>query len=202
MDMQIDSNRIRTERERRAWSQEHLAEVAGLLLRTVQRVETSGAASFETARAIAAVFEVEVSALRVQARAPTAIGARMRYAGLAAALVLAAGVPLIRDARADDVMLDVGLWLNQAKLSQSQMVAPEGKSAEVRLEGQIRLFVNPIITQGGSILLSMRVEEPSGSRWVQIGEPRIMVVDGTEGTVKLTSPQGNVIEIAIRPRRM
>jgi hypothetical protein len=123
-----------------------------------------------------------------------------RVAG--AALVLALGVLLIRDARAGDVMLDVSLWLNKAKLSQSRLVAPEGKSAEIHLEGQVRLFVNPIITQSGSILLSMRVEEPSGSRWVEIGEPRIMVVNGTEGTVKLTSPKGNVIEIAIRPRRM
>ena len=63
MDMQLDQNRIRTERERRAWSQEHLAEVAGLSLRTIQRVETTGSASFETARALAAVIEVEVASL-------------------------------------------------------------------------------------------------------------------------------------------
>ena len=54
MDMQIEPSRIRSERERRAWSQEHLAESSGLSLRTVQRVEKSGAASFETARALAA----------------------------------------------------------------------------------------------------------------------------------------------------
>ena len=64
MDMQIDSNRIRTERERRAWSQEHLAEVAGLSLRTIQRMETTGSASFETARSIAAVFALDVAALQ------------------------------------------------------------------------------------------------------------------------------------------
>ena len=29
-----------------------------------------------------------------------------------------------------------------------------------------------------------------------------MVVDGNEGTVKVTSPKGNVFEIAIRPRRV
>ena len=40
MDMQIDASKIRAGRERRAWSQEQLAEVSGLSLRTIQRVET------------------------------------------------------------------------------------------------------------------------------------------------------------------
>ena len=108
----------------------------------------------------------------------------------------------MRDAHAGEVMLDVGLTLNKEKLSQSQVVATEGKSAEIRLEGQMRLFVNPIVTQDGHILLSMRVEEPAGSRWVEVGEPRIMVVNGNEGLVKITSPKGNVFEITVRPRRM
>jgi transcriptional regulator with XRE-family HTH domain len=202
--MQIDSNRIRTERERRAWSQEHLAEVAGLSLRTVQRVETSGSASFETAKAIAAVFEVEVASLRVREppRPRSRLPQRLRYAGIAASLVAALGVFLMRDAHAGEVVLDVGVTLNGEKLSQSQVVATEGKSAEIRLEGQVRVFVNPIVTEDGSILLSIRVEEPAGSRWVEAGEPRIMVGNGNEGVVKVTSPKGSVIELTVRPRRM
>ena len=70
MDMQIDPNRIRTEREHRAWSQEHLAEAAGISLRTIQRVETTGAASFETARSLAAVLGVDVADLRADAVSP------------------------------------------------------------------------------------------------------------------------------------
>lgn len=202
MDM-LDTSRIRSERERRAWSQEHLAEVTGLSLRTVQRVETSGTGSFETAQAIAAVFELDVAVLQVRAApAPTGIAARLRYAGLAATLVAASGLFLMHDAHAGDVMLDVGVTVNQEKLSQSQVVAPEGKSAEIRLEGQVRVFVNPVVTQDGSILLSIRIEEPSGSRWVEAGEPRIMVGNGNEGVVKVTSPKGNVIELAVRPRKM
>lgn len=210
MDMQVDSKRIRMERERRAWSQEQLAEVAGLSLRTVQRVESSGSASYESARAIAAVLELEVAVLRVASAenlpALPAVMQRgprgLRYFGLAAVLVLALGIFFTRDAVAGDVMLDVALELNDQKLGQHQMVANEGKSAEIRLEGQMRLFVNPMVTQDGSILLSMRVEEPAGSRWVQVGEPRIMVVNGDRGEVKVTSPKGNVYRIAIRPSRM
>jgi transcriptional regulator with XRE-family HTH domain len=65
MDMQIDSQRIRSEREKRAWSQEHLAKLTGLGLRTVQRIESSGSASYESVSAIAAVLEISVSELRV-----------------------------------------------------------------------------------------------------------------------------------------
>ena len=207
--MQLDSSRIRIERERRAWSQEHLAEVTGLSLRTIQRVETSGSASFETARAIAAVLEFEVDSLRGPdestrqslLRQPKVVRG-LRYAGLAASLAAALGIFFMRDAVAGEVMLDVALELNNEKLGQHQLVANEGKSAEIRLEGQLRLFVNPIVTQDGSILLSMRVEEPSGSRWVQVGEPRIMVANGNQGEVKVTSDKGNVYRIQIRPRSM
>jgi transcriptional regulator with XRE-family HTH domain len=202
MDMQIDSNRIRSQREKRAWSQEHLAEVSGLSLRTIQRVETSGSASYETAKAIAAVLEVEVASLQVRPAAEPRVLAGRWQLGLAASLLVVLGGFFFGVAHAGEILLDVGLTLNKEKLSQSQVVATEGKSAEIRLEGQMRLFVNPIVTQDGSVLLSMRVEEPAGSRWVEVGEPKIMVVNGNEGLVKVTSPKGNVFEIAVRPKRM
>lgn len=63
MEMQVDGRLIRTERERRAWSQSHLANVAGLGLRTVQRIEATGGASYESASAIASVFSMAVSDL-------------------------------------------------------------------------------------------------------------------------------------------
>ena len=57
-EMKIDSGRVRKLREERSWSQEHLASVAGVSLRTVQRVEAEGVGSFETTMAIASAFEI------------------------------------------------------------------------------------------------------------------------------------------------
>lgn len=57
--MRIDPGRLRQLREQRAWSQEQLAEVAGLSVRTVQRVESGAAASPETRMALAAALGVE-----------------------------------------------------------------------------------------------------------------------------------------------
>ncbi len=49
MELKVDAIKIRSLRSRRAWSQEHLADVAGLGRRTIQRVEKTGSASYESA---------------------------------------------------------------------------------------------------------------------------------------------------------
>ena len=61
--MAISGEIIKALREAKAWSQPHLAEAAGLSLRTVQRVEAEGTASAETRLAIAAALSVSVDAL-------------------------------------------------------------------------------------------------------------------------------------------
>ena len=50
-------------REKKHWSQEQLAEISGLSLRTIQRVEAGNRASVETMKSLAAALEVEVSKL-------------------------------------------------------------------------------------------------------------------------------------------
>ena len=57
MDIAMNAQHIRKLREARAWSQEHLADAAGLSLRTIQRVEAEGKASAETRLALAAALE-------------------------------------------------------------------------------------------------------------------------------------------------
>ncbi len=48
-------------RLQKGWSQEHLAELTDLSIRTIQRVERGQKPSFETARSLAALFEVDLS---------------------------------------------------------------------------------------------------------------------------------------------
>jgi transcriptional regulator with XRE-family HTH domain len=52
---------VRKLRLKRGWSQEQLAELTGLNVRTIQRVERGNPARLETRNALAAVFEVEAS---------------------------------------------------------------------------------------------------------------------------------------------
>lgn len=51
-------------RQERNWSQERLAEVSGLSLRTIQRLEHRDKASLDSIVALAAAFEIEVAALQ------------------------------------------------------------------------------------------------------------------------------------------
>ncbi len=62
-DMSINADQVRSLREARGWSQEQLAEVAGLSLRTIQRVETEGRGSRETKLSLAAAFDVPLGRL-------------------------------------------------------------------------------------------------------------------------------------------
>ncbi len=55
---------IRKLRLKRGWSQAQLAEMAGVTTRTIQRLEHGHRASLETYKALAAVFEVELSTLK------------------------------------------------------------------------------------------------------------------------------------------
>jgi transcriptional regulator with XRE-family HTH domain len=63
MDMKIDPLKIKQLREAHGWSQEHLAEVASLSVRTVQRIEAEGNVSPESRMALAAALGVAAAEL-------------------------------------------------------------------------------------------------------------------------------------------
>jgi XRE family transcriptional regulator, regulator of sulfur utilization len=55
---------VRKLRLQRGWTQDQLAEFAGISVRSVQRVERGAEASLETLKSLAAVFEVDVNTLK------------------------------------------------------------------------------------------------------------------------------------------
>ena len=68
MEFSPDAAKIKRWREERNWSQEHLADAAGISLRTIQRIENGDGASRESVAALAAAFNVDVLALNIDAR--------------------------------------------------------------------------------------------------------------------------------------
>ena len=54
---------VRKLRLQRSWSQEHLSEISGVSVRTIQRIERGQKMSFNTAQSLAAAFEVEANSL-------------------------------------------------------------------------------------------------------------------------------------------
>ncbi|RTE85861.1 MULTISPECIES: helix-turn-helix domain-containing protein [Gammaproteobacteria] len=63
--MEINAKLIKEYRNQKCWSQLQLAEMAGISMRTLQRLEKTSTASLETIKSIAAVLEVEASELTV-----------------------------------------------------------------------------------------------------------------------------------------
>ncbi len=64
-EMKLDKAKILKLRNVNCWSQEELASLSGLSVRTIQRVEKTGISSLETAKALSSVFEVAPDHLRI-----------------------------------------------------------------------------------------------------------------------------------------
>lgn len=88
MQLNTDAAKIKRWREERHWSQEHLADLAGIGLRTVQRIEKGEPASRETMKALAAAFNVDVMALAVDPGTEAAEIVRKKDAKLIAGMRL------------------------------------------------------------------------------------------------------------------
>ncbi len=58
LEMQLNTAQLKSLRQSKGWTQQHLADVSGISLRTIQRAENKGATSIETLNALCAVFEV------------------------------------------------------------------------------------------------------------------------------------------------
>lgn len=80
--MNIDSARLRELRAARQWSQEQLAQLSGLNLRTIQRLESGAKISIESLRALAAVFEVPADSLLAHERTPRQPALRAIHEGV------------------------------------------------------------------------------------------------------------------------
>lgn len=63
MNMQINAMKVRQLRDQRCWSQQQLADMAGISLRTMQRLEAKSVASQETIKSLAAVLEISCDEL-------------------------------------------------------------------------------------------------------------------------------------------
>lgn len=94
MAFKADAAKIRRWREERHWSQEHMAELAGIGLRTVQRIENGEQASRDSLTALAAAFQVDALALCVDPEEEAANALRAKNARGTAALRLSLWIHL------------------------------------------------------------------------------------------------------------
>lgn len=209
MKMKIDAGRVKSEREKRAWSQEHLSKASGLGLRTVQRIEKTGLASFESAQALAAVFSLDVADFRVQPEAPkgpirrhTARNAFLGTASLTAIAVVALLVGSF--SRADWIMLDIDASrredaTNSEIRRMGRLLIADGKDAEMRIKDVLRIVVSPTLQEDGKVLLVAKVFEYLAGQYVLVAEPRVITANEKEAEIRFASDSGMRFRFFITP---
>ena len=210
MDMKVDPSYIKAQRERRAWSQEHLAEVAGLGLRTIQRIEKTGNASYESARSLAAVFEMDVAELRVAQPAapvaPTAVRANFALRPVLGVLgALVAGGALLATTSSfasDKVLMDLSLALDSPDAPReltTQVVVDEGTLVpdvnDLRL-GDLRFSIVPRVEAPDRILLEVSIYERRGDEEVIVSQPQLITLNGETAEV-VVADDGRTLRLAV-----
>ncbi|HEY3515808.1 MAG TPA: helix-turn-helix transcriptional regulator [Gammaproteobacteria bacterium] len=195
MDMKIDSSYIKAQRARRAWSQEHLAEVTGLGLRTIQRIEKTGAASYESARSLAAVFEIDVAELRVADPVvvePRRVSLSLRQVLAVVGALVTGGALLVTSSTfaADKVLMDLNVAVD-SKTDEDQTLAtkvvvddgtlvPEVNDLKL---GDLRFSIVPRVQTPDRILLEVSIYERRGDEEVVVSEPRLIALSGEAASV-------------------
>ena len=203
MEMKLNHSRIKALRQQRAWSQEHLADASGVAVRTIQRVEVGGSASYETAQALAAAFGTQVTDLQSTTGEVnrTARWRRSAVAALALGLVLVAGLSafVAKSALAQPVLVDIAVNWVDGSHSNLQIITKEGKEAAIEVSGQFRFVLTPTIDQRHGILLSTRIYEFDGKTYEMRAQPALLTQDNSAATVRTTMDSGKTYEITLTP---
>jgi transcriptional regulator with XRE-family HTH domain len=201
--MQINLSLIRAEREKRAWSQEQLAAVAGLGLRTIQRVESTGIASNETAKGLAAVFELSLDDLRVVTPKPTsAFWKRPAFASIASACSVLGIVAITVSVQAREIMLNVVLNSSDNESSTFRMITEEGTPAEARLDKHVKLVLLPTLKDKDRVLIAAEIYEYDGTDFKLVSQPKVLTGDGIQARIQIGSTGGKVYDISITPDKI
>jgi len=164
-------------------------------LRTIQRIEKTGAASYESARALAAVFEMDVAELRVAPPVvvePRRVNLSLRQVlGVVGALVTG-GALLVTTSTfaADKVLMDLSVAVD-SKTDEDQSLAtkvvvddgtlvPEVNDLKL---GDLRFSIVPRVQAGDRILLEVSIYERRGDEEFVVSEPRLIALSGESASV-------------------
>lgn len=212
--MQIDPKRIKVERGRRAWSQQHLATVSGLSLRTVQRAEQSGLASFETAAALAACLEVPVATLAGAGalplrRAPGMVRRSTASLGMATAFLAGMIVTVTQSIVAQEATVEISVREYQTGDNDSSgelVLESPGTSLKAeepitaRVSESISVTLLPRLVGEQTVFAVTIVDERQGRNPLPLS-PILVVRSGEQGSVFIEDdPSGSRVSPFARSR--
>lgn len=204
MDVKTNSDNIKSYRLKRAWSQEHLAHVAGLGLRTIHRIEIKGEASLESIKAIASALEVPLHEIMLPLKAPVKARDKLIKKGAITSFiaVLCAALTLFiaSSVWAEKIMLNVGISLDNEPLGTSQFLTEEGANAEFLFNNRLKMIIATTIENNGNLLIAAKIFEFNGVDYQLISTPKLLVENNTEAGVSISSNTGAIYAFSITPK--
>ena len=205
MDMQINKDFLRQEREQRGWTQSHLAEVADLSLRTVQRIEASGIASQESAMALASALERDLASFliqkniddhlleKIQPHSPRYLFAKL---GVLVAGIMALGWWSI--ASANPVKINLSVQAESGSSGDMQLSNEIGKQTEILFDKQFRVLVTTS-REEKYLLLSAEIYDFVEGQYQLISSPKILVEDQKTASIHLDTQASGRLELGFTP---
>ena len=199
MDMKINKEILRRERESRAWTQSHLAEVADVSMRTVQRIERTGDSSMESASALAAALNVDLAVLMESPVAQANPAKPHRYKlwsafGLIGSMLVALG--WWSTASAEQVMVSLAIERGDQTYSDMMLLNEIGKEGEMELEGQFRMLVNTQ-RQGEHLLFSAKIYHFTEGEYRLFSSPTILVENEQPTSMRIIFPDEQRINLQL-----
>ncbi|KKO45169.1 hypothetical protein WG68_12135 [Arsukibacterium ikkense] len=158
MDMKINRDVLTQARSARAWSQQQLADVAGLSLRTIQRIEKSGVASNDSLQGICAAFNKEPRYFIAHSEQPAKQKNLVKIGlGIMTAALLILGSTYFSWVSAETIVLNIeyrGEHLATGDLNEVSLeyLVDIGRTAELPLPNDFMLVIRPQNTKDGVTL--------------------------------------------------
>ena len=121
--------------------------------------------------------------------------------GAAAALTAAGALFVATKGWADVVMLDVGVSMNDSQIEQRQLVTEANDHVALRaIDDMLRVVMVPTIEKNG-IMLATEIYLFEGNGYVLASSPKVLVEDGRQAEIELTTKDGTSIHFSITPHK-
>ena len=205
MDMKINKETLRRERELRAWTQGHLAEVANLSMRTVQRIERTGDVSMESASALAAALNLKLSTLMEIPAAidQTAINqttsAKSHRYPLWGAIGLLGSLAVLgwwSNAAAEQVMVSLSVETPGNIYSDMMLLNEIGREGEMKLDNRFRMVFNTH-RQGEHVLLTAKIYHFVENEYRLFSHPAMLVENQKSASMHVSFPDGQRVNLQL-----
>ncbi|MDF3013101.1 MAG: hypothetical protein K0Q78_1305 [Cellvibrio sp.] len=201
MDMKINKEILRRERELRAWTQSHLAEVADVSMRTVQRIERTGDTSMESASALAAALGVDLAVLMETSVAMDDVTHTKSPSYKIWSLLALIGSILMAlgwwsTAAAEQVMLSLSIETGEQIYSDMMLLNDIGKENEIKLDDQFRMLFNTE-RQGEHLLVNAKMYYFADDEYELISSPSMLVKDQQSASLRVVFPGGQKVNLQL-----